>query len=314
MSSCGRFPGSAGRRSTLGTVGRRTSCCPGASGESLSEAFRAQLNDRHAGMWPIIHGTVELYGPDPRIGGETEVLLGRGALVLLDSQESSRVGCYELLFYDESYVAPILRLPMGPRLKLAAQPMTPNGGSDARRQTMGGPLLTMRPSFDLSIPGGGPWGVVFDLEADAMAFARDFAVRYRLVALSVKTTRGWRTVRDLQDEIMEMRRRGLLASLERFFFQALFLICISLLVYACALYSNDSSRPILDVAVAAITDAWVAFTTSVGWASDLGATACGLLTPVVPIAEVQRCLAPSQADVRPCMANLVGSSTWLSWL
>lgn len=304
-SSGGRFPGCAGRRSSLS---RRSSVCPGASGDGLSEVMRSRINEQFMGIWPLIHGVAELYGPDPNGEQGSEVLLGRGAVVMLDAQDASRVGSYELLFFDEGYVAPLLRLPISPRLRLTQLNNALAGGANSQhRQSMD----NMRPSFELTTLGGGPWGLVFDLEVDAAAFARDYVVRQRLVALSLKTSRGWRTVYELQDEISEMRRRGIFVTAQRLLYQSIVLIFISLFVYTCVLYSSDPYRPILDVAVSAISDALSASFSFTGWVADASTSVCGLFMRAVPTSELQRCMSfPDAIDMRSCTAVLMGSSMW----
>ena len=305
-SSSGRFPGGAGHRSSLAS--RCSSVCPGASGDNLSEATRCRINEQFPGAWPLIHGVAELYGADPRGEPGSEVLLGRGAVVILDSQDATRVGTYELLFFDEGYADPLFRVLISPRLRITQLcPVSAMGGKLSASQQR-----IQRRSFEVSAPGGGPWGLVFDLEDDAAAFSRDYLVRQRLVSLSLKTSRGWRTVDELKDEIAEMRRRGLGAMLWQWLQQAAFFIAISLFVYACVLFADDPQQPLLGVVSTAIGDAISASFSITGFMADTIGAICGSFSRAVPVAELRRCVAlPEALDVRSCAARLSGGSVWL---
>jgi len=231
---------------------------------------------------------------------------------MLDSQEASRVGTYELLFFvDDGCSTPMLRLAIGPRLQLHRQsPAMGPGASPAsqRRSSMG----CNQPTFEISAPGIGPFGLVFDLEAEAADFARDFVVRHRLVALSLKTSRGWRMVEELKDELDDMRRRGILATAQRLLYQAMLLIGISLFIYACVLYSSEPQRSPLDVALLAISDATTAFFSVFGLVADSGAAVCGTFSSrSISTADLQQCITlPDAFDVRSCAAALARGSTW----
>lgn len=60
-------------------------------GNSSLEASRLESNLRLslADRWPLIFTGAELYGPDPSGEVSSEVLLGRGAVVLLDPPENA---------------------------------------------------------------------------------------------------------------------------------------------------------------------------------------------------------------------------------
>jgi len=93
--------------------------------ESAAESkLEADIREKLAGRWPLVFSGAELYGHSA--GGEagSEVLLGRGAFVLLDPAEGTRtVGSYELLFYgmDEGAREPVKRFAIGPAMALARQ-------------------------------------------------------------------------------------------------------------------------------------------------------------------------------------------------
>lgn len=324
-SNSGRFPGGGGnggekRRSSMG-MGRRSSIGLSRMGDSVSEALKAQIFERHPSVCPLVYSGAELYGPDPQGDQGSEVLLAHGAAVLLDSQESVRVGTYEMLFYDESYAAPMLRLPVGPRMRLERQKeASPDVGGrlsmGTRRSSIGlsgraslGGLNGPSNFFNLVVPGGGPWGLSFDLEVDAAGFERDLLVRQRLVAVSLKTSRSWRTVEELQDELVEMRRRGFFATMRRLLFQAFIFISISFAVYVGVLYLREPERHPTEHAVAAVDDVGGAVLAAGAWAADFGMATCTLFVRAIPAADLEKCVGMAEAqEARSCAAGLVGIS------
>jgi len=322
-SSCGRYPGAANsRRSSMGMSRRSSMCGPGRPGDcALSEAFRAQICERHPGQVPLVYGGVELYGPDPHGDQGSEVLLSRGAVAMLDSQDTGRVGSYELVFYDEGLAAPLLRLPIGPRMRLDRQredfdPRASFGGRASlasRRSSMG---LGGRPAsaaFNLLVPGGGPWGLVFDTDQDAAGFERDLTVRQRLVTVSLKTSRGWRTVEELQDELLEVRRNGFCATLMWAFRWFLMSVVFSLFVYAAANCASEPEKPPLEVALTSVADAVSAFVASLEWLSSMGTATCALLGRCVPASELERCASlPEAVELQSCIRALAGSGS-MQW-
>lgn len=309
-SSC--LQGCGARRSTLG---RRSSSSCGPRGEGPVEALAAHVAQQYPGSSPLVFGGAELYGPDPHGESGSEVLLGRGAVVLLDPPDAGRVGSYQVFFYEESSMEPSLRFAISPRTKLSRQPDDgPIAGSGqlstaSRRLTLGG-WEGLGPcccpvAFSLELPGAPGWAITFDSET-AAGFERDFLVRQRLVALSLKTSRGWRTVGELQEEIMEMRRHGLFATLQWLVMQAFVVLSLLLVLYAAVLYSNDPDRPLLDIVTVALQDASATAMNFGESAAEVGASACGLLMQSVPVAAVGRCVAlPDAIETRSCVAALI---------
>merc|ERR1712187_566235 len=116
-----------------------------------------------------------------------------GAEVLLDSHEVNRIGSHDLLFYDADCSQPKLCLPIGPRLKIEEQREDPfaatSGGrlSLAARLSMAGAGSCI--AYDILLQGGVTHVITFDTEESAATFLRDFNVRQKLSALSVRTWR-----------------------------------------------------------------------------------------------------------------------------
>eukprot|EP00421_Protoceratium_reticulatum_P044108 CAMPEP_0168432752 /NCGR_PEP_ID=MMETSP0228-20121227/39046_1 /TAXON_ID=133427 /ORGANISM="Protoceratium reticulatum, Strain CCCM 535 (=CCMP 1889)" /LENGTH=469 /DNA_ID=CAMNT_0008446875 /DNA_START=90 /DNA_END=1498 /DNA_ORIENTATION=+ len=282
-----------GRRSSC--LGRRSSVVGRPRDDSV-DAVAALVSEQHPGCWPLVLGCCELCGPDPHGEGGSEVLLGQGAVVLLDPQDASRVGSYEFLFYDEGSAEPALRLPIGPRTRVARQRDEASGRSSlARRASFAG---SDGRAVDVTVPGAPGWTIVFDSHADAAGFERDFSVRQRLVAISLKPPAA-----ELQGELSELRQRGALAALRRLLLQALVLLAVAFAAYACLLHADEPERPVLETAAVAFRDASAAAAVLGERVVEAGAAACSALTRAVPAAALERCTAlPDAAEARSCVA------------
>mmetsp|Transcript_41804 Transcript_41804/g.89746 ORF Transcript_41804/g.89746 Transcript_41804/m.89746 type:complete len:445 (+) Transcript_41804:63-1397(+) len=310
VSACGGT-----RRSSIGASQSQRSSMAGGR-EAMQERFQAQINERHPEHTPLVYSGVELYGQDPNGDIGSEVLLCRGAVALIDSRETSRVGVYEILFYEEDSQAPFLRFMLGANLKLERQiddfdARASLGGG--RRSTMGrrssmglgGPV----PSFNLSVHGVGQWGLAFDTDEDAASFDRDMTVRLRLVLLSLKTFRGSRAMQGLQGEIAELRARGLLATLRWLLGWALLAAMTVLACYTGFLYFSDPEKPFVDHLSVALLDGYVAFLCFCNWAGVTLAAICCSVARAVPTEQLARCLAlPEAIETRSCVASLSGAA------
>lgn len=315
LAGSGRYESIAGRRSTM-CPSRAPSMGGGPRDGGAAEMIACYVSERHPGSWPVVFTGAELYGPDPRGDQGSEVLLGRGAMVLLDSQDMSRVGSYDLLFYEESSAEASLRVPIGPRTKLTRQPLdVPSSAGRlsvaARRLSFGGgdgrgPGAGAGSVFELSVPGGPGFVIAFDAEPDAAGFERDFCVRHRLVTLSLKTSRGSRAVGQLEDQLMDIRQRGVVATLQWLIVMLIKMLILATVLYGAMLYYNDPERPLLETAGAAVQD--VADMASVVGvkAAEASALACGLLTRSVSVTSLEQCVAlPDSAEVRSCASALL---------
>lgn len=312
MASSGCYTGSASRCSTICTS-RRSSMCGRSRDDAVVEAIAAHVIQQYPSSVPLVFGGAELYGPDPHGESGSEVLLGRGAVVLVDPIDGCRLGNYDMFFYEESSAEPCLRLPIAPRTRIMRQPDNAvDRLSIASRLTLGG-AGSARPSctatvFNVMFPGSLGWAVAFDTETEAAGFERDFCVRQRLVTMSLRTSRGWRTVDDLQRQLMEFRHYGVLATLRWFASQSIVLLALLFVLHAAVLYSNDPSRPLLDVAAVALQDASAMFFIFSEKASETGAATCGFFLRAVPASAVERCTAlPFAEDTRSCVASLVAA-------
>jgi len=151
-----------------------------------------QIRQRHPDKWlALTFGGCELYGPQPGGDRSIEVLLGRGAVALLDPKDAGRVGNFEIIFYDEGAAEPLFRAGIGPRTSLTLQPQDDRTG----RLSVASRRLSARPAgagmaFDLSPNGTDLLALSFDDDTIGDSFARDLTVRIKLAALSQKTWRG----------------------------------------------------------------------------------------------------------------------------
>jgi len=319
----GRYPGcGAGARATLGN-GRRSSTNGSRRENEVMEAIAAHVCKQHPGGWPLVFGGAELYGPDARGEQGNEVLLGRGVVVLLDPQDTDRVGAYELMFYEECSLELILRMSIGPRIRLSRELAKESGGANGRlsmasqrlsfasvRGSLGGAALGCPvAAFNLTSPGGLGWVLTFDDEIDAAGFARDFSVRQRLTVVSLKTSRGWRTVDELQGKLMDMQQYGILPMLRWFLWRVFMVVSLMVLFDAASLYANEPDRHLLDVATVALQDAGAAFFSVGEGIGEAGTMACGLLSRSVSVASLERCVAlPDSIEVRACVAALTSAA------
>merc|ERR1712232_436001 len=136
---------------------------------------------------------------------------GRGCVAFIDPCEAGRVGSYEMMFFEDDAMEPMLRVPIGPRMKLVEQvdDVVPERLTIARRASLAKPAIAA--AFDLYIADEPARAFAFDSEADASAFRRDFAVRQRLVTLSLRTSRGNQALEMLEREFERLKEYGVVA-------------------------------------------------------------------------------------------------------
>lgn len=301
-----------GRRSSFTT---RPSFGGYAPDEGFAEMVTAQIVSRYPGSCPVVFTGVELYGAEP--GGQgSEVLLGRGAVVLLDPLDTNCVGLYELFFFEDNTADPSLRMPIRPRTKLTRQPPDgPSGGSRlssvVRRHTMvtrGSIAPCALTIFELSDPASQGFGLAFDTEADAVGFERDFAVRKRVVALSLKTSRGLSSLEALEDQILGLKRLGVVATLQWMVFGLIKLAALFILLDCVLLFLSDSNRPLDGIFSSAIQDMMSMTTLVFRKTFDVGGLTCGLFQRGVSAVALERCVVlPESADVRSCASSLLAT-------
>lgn len=301
-----RYFGGIGRQSSI-----RQTMAPseGRRGDPLVE----QLRRIHKGALPfppLVYTGCELYGPDPHGDAGSEVLLGRGAVALLDSVDTNRVGIYELVFYDDA-ATQMLRVPIGPRTRIQQQ------HEDQMSRLSIGSRLSMAGTgqgsvtFEFSAYGHDSLALRFDDESDGLDFVRDVSVRHRLASMSLKTARGLTAVQGLRGELLFLQSNGLVACCRRWLLQAFCFVAVLVLARAAVLYTADPEQPPLDVLQGAFADAMSVTHTAGVLAVNTGAALCQMLAKAVPISEVERCAALSDsADVRDCVIGLAAGGAF----
>jgi len=304
--------GTGSRRSTL-TTSRRSSTAGYCRDDMAMESLQDHLDQRFPGQLPLVFGGAELYGPEPHLDNGSEVLLGRGAVVLVDPSNIGRVGTYELFFYEEGSEEPCLRFPIGPRTRLLRQPDDASSHSDrlslaTHRLSLGGSEgmpASMATAYTLLCPGFSGWTLTFDSETEAASFERDFSVRQRLVALSLKTSQGWRFADSLHHEVIYLRHSGLLRMLRRVLPLALVSAFLVFFLHAATLFSSNPSKSLVDVTGQAFHDAVAATQLFGGALAEMGTTTCGLFTKAISASQVRRCAdLPFAEEAHACIARL----------
>lgn len=194
-------------------------------------ALERDIRLKLSGKWPIVFSGAELYGPDPNGPSSNEVLLGRGAAVLLDPPEDCRtVGIYELVFYgeDEGTDKPLKQISIGPKMLLERQVDDDEDG----------PAVT----FLLTGPSIPAHTITFEETEMACKFARDFRVRCKVLDISHKTVKGHKSAESLREEIADMKHRSLAARLVRAVRVVMLLVMLALVARAVMLYVQDAKK------------------------------------------------------------------------
>ncbi|CAK9012432.1 unnamed protein product [Durusdinium trenchii] len=272
--------------------------------DSSAEAARLelQIRTRLANRWPLVFTGAELYGPDPNSEVSTEVLLGRGALVLLDPPETAnKVGSYELLFYCEDEDSkPSQSFTISPEMTLTRQEEEDEGL--AVSYILKGP--SMKAAYSLC----------FEDKSTAGNFVRDFRVRSRLMDMSLKTVRGRAAAQDLRKDLESMKQRSLAARACRAL-RLLFLVATLLLAARAAhLFSQNSERQPMEYLSTIGEDISGTLHLSASATSTAGTKVCEVAFGTVDRAGLRQCSKETSASsMRQCIDSLVGYAPVMGW-
>jgi len=287
----------------VAAVARGNQACTRSSSGSMgsgSTQLATAIQEKYAGRWPLIFGGAGLYGPS--LSGEgSEVLLGRGVMVLLDPEEdATRVGRYELQFFgeDEGAAKPVHTFPIGPSMSLKQQPV------DVEDEDGPAVMFGLCPGKDLPV-----FQCSFDDAAAAHTFNRDFHVRCRLMDLSLKTVKGKQAANEARSELKELHRKSLGARLWRLIFFILTLVVVATCLRAAQIYSEPAKRHAEKAAKASATlqkDFSNAAHISYKFAASASSKACELVGGAVSTAALQKCLSVGGvSQVRECVEMLL---------
>ncbi|CAE8643260.1 unnamed protein product, partial [Polarella glacialis] len=277
------------------------------AGDASAEANARLVEDlaqKLQGRWPLVFAGSDLYGPDPNGDSQSEVLLGRGAAVLLDPAEDSKVGTYELLFYgeDEGVSEPLKRFPIGPKMALKRQDTDSEDGE--------GPAA----SFLLSAFGLPDHTISFEESSTAGMFARDFRVRQRLLEISLKTAKGQKAAQELRGELQGLRQRSPFAQVCRLLGRFLLVAFVAFMGRLYKHVSDDAvKRQPMEYAHLLGADAWQAVGMSHSAAKNIGMKACAVTLGAVRPQDVLTCGKLSKvSDMRRCIDSLTGRASVLA--
>jgi len=189
-------------------------------------------------------GGAELYGPDPGGQAGSEVLLGRGALLILDTCDGKTVGTYEMNFYsvEEGPNKIVCRMPIGPKTSLKRS--APDGEPD-------GPAV----SFDIT-DAGVTRVLTFDRAELGDAFERDFSIRQRLMLMSLKVSSKQRTVDSARGALAALQDQSVQKKLVRLasaFAILMFFVIVAHIIIASRV---EPEKPAMELVWIALSDTY----------------------------------------------------------
>jgi hypothetical protein len=273
----------------------------------------ASIKEKYAGRAPLVFGDAELYGPTARadhdgdealnecvLACSSKNLLGSGAMVLLDPEEcEDRVGKYSLLFFsldDDS--EPSRNFTIGPKMMLKRV-----------QEEEDGPTAC----FEFACPGKKDHRIVFNDLDIALAFARDFRVRARLLDhedVSLKTAHNQAQVREARGKIEELRRHSFAVRWFRFFFFVLIALMVGVVIRIGILYTSDKGLPIVGHVSIVAKEAFDILKFLRSLFSKAGSQACEFAFGTVSLAQLQKCAElGGMSKVNDCINQLLASSS-----
>eukprot|EP00747_Dinoflagellata_sp_TGD_P207159 gnl/TRDRNA2_/TRDRNA2_80760_c0_seq1.p1 gnl/TRDRNA2_/TRDRNA2_80760_c0~~gnl/TRDRNA2_/TRDRNA2_80760_c0_seq1.p1 ORF type:complete len:409 (+),score=77.62 gnl/TRDRNA2_/TRDRNA2_80760_c0_seq1:70-1296(+) len=251
------------------------------------EKLVADIHQKFADRWPLVFPAAELYSQDASDAtGGNEVLLGYGAIVLLDpkvEESQNRVGVYELLFFetDEGAKEPVVSMPIAPKTTLRRQAGGAVCGEDGE-----GPAAT----FELLTRSRPKHTLTFEDAAVAARFARDLRVRTVLLDLSLRTAKGERTAGEARGELEQLRRRTFCRVCCWQLCMLMLLVAVGVAARAAQIFFALDSQPKGPAVLQALRrDAELAFEMAQALAQTATSTACALAGSHIPLAEVRSC-------------------------
>lgn len=266
-------------------------------GGGTLEKLQAAINQHCPGTHPMVFRGASLFGPTGGVQGVlmdcskaycTGAFLGRGAAVLVDTN----AGVHELLFFSEDHWQPLARWQISPSVRL---------------QYSQQPGLGMLLGF--CVNGEVGCSIAFDAEADAVAFQRDFQVRQRLMAVSLKASHGLQSVEVLQQQVDKLRCRfmtGVWSACGWILWLAILLL-LAVVARATMLYLADPQRIPAAAAEVALAETSSVAHATIQTAAFLTSATCQYVTQGVSAADLEQCVRLPVAEVRACARALLSA-------
>mmetsp|Transcript_89161 Transcript_89161/g.140831 ORF Transcript_89161/g.140831 Transcript_89161/m.140831 type:complete len:399 (-) Transcript_89161:277-1473(-) len=262
----------------------------------VASALVAAIKEKYAGRYPLVFDGAELYGPAENAGHEgSENLLGSGALVLLDPEESEdKVGRYSLLFFAEDGVSePLKTFSIGPHMLKRME------------DEEDGPVAC----FEFDSPGAAVHQLAFDALDTALAFARDYRVRAKLIDVSLKTVNRGNQVREARSKIEELQRNSLGERLKSFACTLLMLLMVAVFLRVAIMYMQQPDKAPQEYLLIVTTEAFQVFRVLRSLFCQAGSQVCELALGTIPVAQLQKCVSVGgMSQINECIAKLVSSA------
>eukprot|EP00931_Biecheleriopsis_adriatica_P122652 TRINITY_DN9765_c0_g2_i1.p1 TRINITY_DN9765_c0_g2~~TRINITY_DN9765_c0_g2_i1.p1 ORF type:complete len:404 (+),score=88.20 TRINITY_DN9765_c0_g2_i1:94-1305(+) len=270
----------------------------GASGVGETGArLASDIKQQHRAHMPLVFTGATLLGQDPGGASGSEVLLGAGAVALVDPpQDTKSIGNYELWFFseEEGVSKPQNRFTLAPKMKLDRQ-ANEGEGEDAV-------------SLTLNIPGMPVHTICFEDSDTAQSFSRDFGVRQRLMDVSLMTAKKQARAENLRGEIEDMRKHSFVARLVHCFRMLMLIAFLAVIARACFLYVQDAVKKDPREYVNIVSsEAQQVLKMCQASTKAIALQASHLLLGTVDGEEVRRCSKLSEVlDIRNCIDMLTG--------
>jgi len=252
----------------------------------FKESLEHRLETDHPGRPVSVFPGADLYGPYTFEGETGEVLLGRGAVVLMDPVDSGRTGSYDFLFYGDNLQEPLLGAHIGPRTRVLQS-----------SEEVDDVVI-----LDLSLHGEVGRSIAFEDKYVAQAFMRDFRVRHAVISLSLQTSRGANKLDAIRSEL-----EGLQGHVLRLLCRCGCWAIVAFLAVVFAhfvLLAMVDDRPPLELVSSAVADATTTCVSSVTNAVSVGSSACQFFKRGITVRSVEQCLSLDDSEMRRCVRAL----------
>jgi hypothetical protein len=248
---------------------------PGMADAVLVSELISALKEKYSARCPLIFDGADLYGPAENADHEgTENLLGSGAIMLLDPEESEdKVGQYSLLFFEDSS-KPLKTFTIGPQmLKRVADEEDGPGAC-----------------FEFRSTGVAVHQLAFSDVDTALSFARDFRVRAKLMDVALKTVSRGRQVQEARGKVDELRRNSLQARLFRFFCAMLVLLLVGVTIRVALLYKLHPGKAPKEYLAILVEECFHVLQLLRSTFSSAGSQVCEVAFGAIAAPQLQRCL------------------------